>query len=151
MAHKLSLVIEQTINSEGWNTFKGIPYNDETVSIIADKIGKTELLVTPIPLPVAQMHLPEASFAVRNSNFEECRSIINGNTTYHKLISNCLDVFEILYKYETLKLNKRISVEIWNKSELNSLKKSPTPGVRTFAETLTVFINNYNNDSRFRN
>jgi len=151
MAHKLSLITEQTINSEGWNSFKGNPYNDETIIKIADNIGKTEIPVTSIPSPFAQMHLTETAFAFINRNFEQDRSIINGNTTYHKLISNCLDVFEILYKYETLKLNKRISVEIWNKSELNSLKKSPTPGVRTFAETLTVFINNYNNDSRFRN
>ncbi|MGB3152748.1 MAG: hypothetical protein WBB27_18980, partial [Maribacter sp.] len=153
MPHKLSLIKEQTISENGWVQFANNPYDEGKIADITDNMGKLEVPVTSIPSPFAQMHLFETSFSFINKTYTNDNndiSALSGNTTYHNYISNCLDVFELLFSYETLKLRGRIAIEIWKKEELNELLKSYNPGIKTFAETLKIFINNYNNDHRFK-
>lgn len=153
MPHKLSLIKEQTISETGWGQFANNPYDEGKIADITDNMGKLEVPVTSIPSPFAQMHLFETSFSFINKAYTSDNndmSALSGNTTYHNYISNCLDVFELLFSYETLKLRGRISIEIWKKEELDELLKSHSPGIKTFAETLKIFINNYNNAGRFK-
>ncbi|NAS31985.1 hypothetical protein GTQ40_13445 [Flavobacteriaceae bacterium R38] len=154
MPHKLSLIKEQTINQEGWVQFANNPYDEGKIADITDNMGKLEVPVTSIPSPFAQIHLFETSFAFVNKSYLSSGNNINtlsGQTTYHKYISHCLDVFEILFCYETLKLRGKIDLEIWKKEELKNLANDHNPGIKTFADTIGIYINNYNNDSRFRN
>ncbi len=154
MPYKLSLIREQQINNQGWNSYDGNPYNANTIGDITDNIGKMEVPVTSIPSPFAQMHLFETSFEFINKSFEESKgdkAILEGKTTYHKNVSYCLDVFEMLFRFETLKLKDRISVKTWHVDELKEIAKDYNSGIKTFAETLEIFIGNYNNDSRFKN
>jgi len=153
MPHKLSLIKEQTISEIGWNQFANSPYDEGKIADITDNMGRSEVPVTSIPSPFAQMHLFETSFTFINKayvNSGKDISALSGDTTYHKYISHCLDVFELLFSYETLKLKDRISIDVWQRDELDDLIKSYNPGLKTFAETIQVFINNYNNDSRFK-
>lgn len=154
MPHKLSLIKEQVIPSIGWNQFANNPYDEGKIGDITDNMGTSEVPVTSIPSPFAQMHLFETSFSFINKSYMSAgksASALLGKTTYHKYISHCLDIFEILFCYETLKLKGRIEIEVWKKEELQRLKQDHNPGVRTFAETLRIFIDNYNKDSRFTN
>ncbi len=153
MPHKLSLIKEQTISETGWGQFANNPYDEGKIADITDNMGKLEVPVTSIPSPFAQMHLFETSFTFINKayvNGSKDVSALSGDTTYHTYISYCLDVFELLFSYETLKLRGRFAVEVWKKEELEELSQSHNPGIRTFAKTLKIFINNYNNDSRFK-
>jgi len=153
MPYKLSLIREQQ-SPLGWNEYDGNPYNVNTINEITDNIGKMEVPVTSIPSPFAQMHLFETSFEFINKAFKEFgndKENLEGNTTYHKNVSRCLDVFELLFRFETLKLKDKISIKTWNISELNEVVKEHNSGIKTFAETLQIFIGNYNNDSRFLN
>lgn len=154
MPHKLSLIKEQIIPSTGWNQFANNPYDEGKIGDITDNMGASEVPVTSIPSPFAQMHLFETSFSFINKSYINSgknASALSGNTTYHKYVSHCLDVFEILFCYDTLKLKGRIEIDIWKKEELQRLIEDHNPGIRTFAETLRIFIDNYNKDSRFSN
>lgn len=154
MPHKLSLIKEQTISETGWGQFANNPYDEGKIADITDNMGKLEVPVTSIPSPFAQMHLFETSFSFINKAYTGDNNnvlALSGNTTYHNYISNCLDIFELLFSYETLKLRERIAIEVWKKEELEELLNSHNPGVKTFAATLKIFINNYNNSQRFKN
>ena len=151
MSYKLSLIPEQNIASNGWNAYPNNPYDENKIQEIKDNIGKIEVPVTSIPSPFAQIHLFETSFAFINKAFIDDSSILKGKTSYHKYISQCLDVFEILFSYETLKLQDRLEIQLWKKEELKTLIEGQNIGLKTFAETLKIFITNYNNDRRFVN
>jgi hypothetical protein len=151
MPYKLSSIVEQQANL-GWNQYDGNPYNANTINEIADNIGKMEVPVTSIPSPFAQMHLFETSFEFINRTFQEIKNkeALEGNTTYHKNISRCLDVYEMLFRFETLKLKDSVTIKTWDVKELKEVAKDYGSGIKTFAETLQIFIGNYNNDSRFK-
>ncbi len=151
MPVKLSLVKDSTTPDNFWNQYDGNPYNDEALTKIKDNIGDLEIPVTSIPSPFAQMHLFETAFSSVNEDFkkERNRNILSGNTTYHKLISDCLDVFELLYLYDEIKLHGKIRISTWDSSRINALKESYKPGLRTFGDVLQLFINNYNKESKF--
>lgn len=151
MPYKLSLIREQQA-ALGWTKNDGNPYNGNTISEITDNIGKMEVPVTSIPSPFAQMHLFETSFEFINKMFKASgndKETLEGKTTYHKNVSRCLDVFEMLFRFETLKLKSRVTVNTWEVSELKEVAKDYGSGIKTFAETLQIFIGNYNNDNRF--
>jgi len=153
MPYKLSLIREQQADF-GWNQYDGNPYNTNTINEITDNIGNMEVPVTSIPSPFAQMHLFETSFEFINKTFKDsgnAKETLEGTTTYHKNVSRCLDVFEMLFRFETLKLKDRVSVKKWDVSELKEVVKDHNSGIKTFAETLQIFISNYNNDRRFLN
>lgn len=153
MAHKLSLIKEQTAPQSGWNKYENNPYDNQKIPEITDNIGNAEIPVTSIPSPFAQMHLFDTAFDFVNKSYNNTKNIgeLSGKTTFHKYISHCLDVFEILYSYQTLEAKSDIDIEIWTIDELNVLSKDHNVGVRTFAETLKIYIGNYNNDTKFKN
>ena len=151
MSHKLSLIEGTTISNSGWNAYQSNPYGNEEISKIVDNIGKIEVPVTSIPSPFAQLHLFETAFEFINKEYSVNKdvSVFTGKTTYHKYISHCLDIFEMLFSYETLKLKGIVDVSEWDVSELKELAKDTNPGRKSVAETLQIFISNYNKDSRF--
>ena len=152
MSHKLSLIEGTTISNSGWNAYQSNPYGNEEISRIVDNIGKIEVPVTSIPSPFAQLHLFETAFEFINKEYRTTRdvSVFTGKTTYHKLISNCLDIFEILFSFETLKLKGVVDISVWDVSELKDLAREKNPGRKSVAETLQIFISNYNRDPRFK-
>lgn len=152
MAHKLSLIEGTTIPNNGWVDFQSNPYNNETIEKIVDNMGKIEVPVTSIPSPFAQLHLFETAFEFINKEYTTSKNpaVFTGKTTYHKYISQCLDIYEILFSYETLKLKGIIDVSVWEVDELKRLTQEPNLGRKSVAETLQIFISNYNKDTRFR-
>ena len=151
MPHKLSIIKDQTTPDNIWNTYERNPYNEEALSKIKDTIGDFEIPVTSIPSPFAQLHLFVTAFASINEEYKKTkdRKVLDGNSTYHKLISNCLDIYEILYLFDEIKLTGKIQISSWDSSKIMALKESYKPGLRTFADVLQLFINNYNKEQKF--
>ncbi len=129
MSTKISSVKNQTTSNLLWNSYDGNPFNDEGISKIIDNMDSVEIPVTSIPSPYAQMHLFSTAFADVNKKYEnakkgqeDVKKVLNGTTTYHRAISDCLDIFELLYSYDILALSDQISIKTWNQEELNLAK-----------------------------
>jgi len=152
MPFKFSLVKDQLAPECYWNPYESNPYNDDALEKIKETIGDYEIPVTSIPSPFAQLHLFETAF---NSIIEKYKvtndpSVFKGNTTYHRLISECLDVYEMLFLYDTLKLAGKIKITTWDfQSRINSLKESSRDGIRTFGDVLQLYIKTYNSENRY--
>lgn len=151
MAYKISLISDQTAQKCFWNQYDNNPYNDEKIAKITDNIGEIEVPVTSIPSPFARMHLFETAFnyVVEDYKKKKNQKALDGKTTYHRLISDCLDVYEILYSYDKLQLKNKIKLINWNFSKLKALQETSRLGRRIFADVFQLYINNYNKDERF--
>ena len=149
MAHKLSLISNQTANHCFWNQYDSNPYNDEKITKITDNIGEIEVPVTSIPSPFARIHLFETAFNYVVEDYLNNPKSLDGKTTYHRLISDCLDVYEILFSFDELRLSNKIKLVTWDFSKLKAMQESPNQGRRILADVLALYINNYNKDKRF--
>ncbi len=151
MAHKLSLINNQTANHCFWNQYESNPYNEEKITKITDNIGEIEVPVTSIPSPFARIHLFETAFnyVVEDYLINKNTNSLDGKTTYHRLISDCLDVYEMLFSFDELRLSERIKLVTWDFSKLKALQESPNLGRSILADVLKLYINNYNKDNRY--
>lgn len=95
------------------------PYGTNVISQIVPPNGasaKTE--ITSIPSPFARIALVKSAFeeVVKTKN-------LNGNTIYHKMVSDSLDVAEIFFNYE--KLKDKFNIVVWDThNDLSSLKQT---------------------------
>lgn len=149
MAYKLSLIKDQTANHCFWNQYESNPYNEEKITKIIDNIGEIEVPVTSIPSPFARMHLFETAFNYVVEDYKKNPKALDGKTTYHRLISDCLDVYEMLFSFDELRLSSKIKLVTWDFSKIKALQESPNPGRKVFADVIKLYINNYNKDNRF--
>ncbi|MFN0200478.1 MAG: hypothetical protein ACKVTZ_03105 [Bacteroidia bacterium] len=87
---------------------------------------------TSVPSPFARMHLFETAFELVMKQQE-------GDTMYHKLVSDCLDMFQLLFDMSD---DGNFSFIRWSKpTELELLKDKAKPREhRLFSETLAMFL-----------
>jgi hypothetical protein len=150
MPHKLSNIKEETIRNSGWNSSTSNPYGEEAIDKIADNTDDVAIPVTSIPSPFAQMHLVETAFTVLNEAYKKRGAVaLDGKSTYHVQVSNCLDVYELLFSYDLLSLSGRISIENWRYDQLAAMENTGEVGTKVFSQALRVFIDNYNREPRF--
>jgi hypothetical protein len=68
--------------------------------------------LTAIPSPFARMHIFETAFHMVNNLEHE------GSSYYHKLVSECLDVFEMVFNINDYKISgENIKIDLWNKEK----------------------------------
>lgn len=121
--------IHQGINNElkGWDRSNYIDGN--LISTIPDTLyGLTVLhkMGTSIPSPFARMFLFDAAFKMIQQH--------DGNSPYHLLVSECLDLIEFLYLRSNDKL---LDIKKWDKTnELNYLRSSVIKEHQQLADTL---------------
>lgn len=159
MRIKLNLLDEQQVAINLlWNLEKNNnPYEDSNIEKISDNMGDKEVPVTSIPSPFAQIHLFDSAFKFVNvkvrqagDNQDKVISAIKGQTTYHRLISECLDVWEWLFNIDYFG-SEGLTIVPWNEAvDLKLLKGLDQNGLNTFANSIELFINNYNQDNRFK-
>lgn len=157
MKVKLSLKKEkQTATNLFWDLSNNNPYEDSQLLNIIDNMGDREIPVTSIPSPFAQMHLFDTAFKTINEEITSSigesgniQDIFERKSTYHNLISYCLDVWEILFEYEYLKANGFRFVKMNYKNEKREISRVNKIGLNTFSNAIELFINNYNGDGRF--
>jgi len=90
---------------------------------------------TSIPSPFARIDLVKTAFAYVNGYKD-----LDGDTIYHKIVSDCLDVGEMFFKIDLL--GSRAQIKSWNKkADLELLTSSTNPRHRLYGETLELFMN----------
>ena len=115
MSKVFRLYKEGTATYQGWNENPAFPYNSNARDTIEDPDGasaKNE--ITSIPSPFARIDLVKTAFK------EVCRrasrdvSELDGNTIYHKMVSDSLDVGEIFFNID--KFKDKIEIITWDPS-----------------------------------
>ena len=113
MSKVFRLYKEGTTTYHGWNESPAFPYNSTARDTIEDPDGasaKNE--ITSIPSPFARIDLIKTAFR------EVCRRAskdireLDGNTIFHKMVSDSLDVGEIFFNID--KFKDKIEIITWD-------------------------------------
>ena len=117
MSKVFRLYKEGSTTYQGWNENPAFPYNSNARDTIEDPDGasaKTE--ITSIPSPFARIDLVKTAFK------EVCRRAtkdikeLDGNTIFHKMVSDSLDVGEIFFNID--KFKDKIEIITWDPSSM---------------------------------
>lgn len=122
------------VNIEHWGN-RNAPYQAQHIEKIANPDGDfSKKEPTSIPSPFARIDLVRTAFkAIKEKNQ------LDGNTIYHKLVSDCFDVGEIFFKRDFLA--DKIQIKSWDKNiDLNTLKNSNNSKHRLYGETLELYL-----------
>lgn len=98
--------------------------------------------ITSIPSPFARIDLAKSAFKYVAQNG------VVGNTAFHKIVSDCLDVAQIFFEIE--KYRDFIEIIVWDKNtQLAELENSVCNGHKTLADTYRKFLNQDANTYHF--
>jgi hypothetical protein len=140
MAKVLRLHTNASTELEGWK--QSVQIDSSLIQHISDPSGgRARKVSTSIPSPLARMHLFRTAFEfVVNAPKPD----LGDNTIYHHMVSQCLDVLELLYNFQKYQqAEKRLLIRRWNIQEkLQQLSSNPKH--QLLAKTLQRFLN-YNN------
>lgn len=94
---------------------------------------------TSVPSPFARMHLFETAFEICGTPTKDNPRPQEGDSMYHRLVSDCLDMFQFLYSAAN---SGDISFSLWSKSaELAILKDKSRPhGHNLLGNSLQMFL-----------
>ena len=104
------------IDIKAWGS-RGNILKDDAIKDINDDLiqGNSAKVATSIPNPFARMYLFETAFQM----IKDSQHV--GNNLYHQLVSDCLDVFQLLFMMGSN--NKNIRFKKWNcQNRIDSLK-----------------------------
>lgn len=128
----------------GKDWFKSDAYSDKEIEAIKDPEGGSEVsLPTAIPSPFARIDLVKTAFRniAKSPNlkaYTKDGNVISGKDD-EKLVSDALDLAEILFNIDSIKDN--IKIIVWDKeTEIEKLKSSSNKGHRQLAETLELYL-----------
>lgn len=120
---------------QGWSPVAGFPYGSTARGTIEDPEGASaENEITSIPSPFARIDLVKAAFREVNKSGDP-----DGNTIYHKMVSDTLDVAEIFFNLG--KYRDKIELIQWDPAQkLDELKNSGYPGHKYLATALEKYM-----------
>ncbi len=117
--------------NEHW--FDSDLYNKKIIDAIHDPTALKHM-PTSIPSPFARIDLVKIAF-----KYVVDKQDLDGDTAYHKLVSDCLDVGQILFERD--KFKDKIKIEKWDRNtDLEKLRTSQKPKHKLLYETLDLFI-----------
>ncbi len=130
-------------NRGGKDWFASDAYSDKEIESIKDPEGGSgETLSPAIPSPFARIDLAKTAFRNINKTPELKAVNSNGNVlagkTDEKLVSDSLDLAEILFNSDSLRENLRIIV--WDKATEIAKMKASSDAHRRLAETLELYL-----------
>lgn len=104
------------------------------IDSIEDPIGAIDKKeITSIPSPFARIDLVKNAFRIVSEGK------LDGQTIYHKLVSDSLDVGQIFYNIE--KYRDRIEIIVWDKNNsVNELNQSSYEEHKRLGKTLNTFL-----------
>ena len=149
MSKIFRLYKEGTSTYEDWNNSPAFPYNSTSRDTIEDPDGASALHeITSIPSPFARIDLIKTAFKeVCKQNRKTRRVDLDGDTIFHKMVSDSLDVAEIFFNID--KFKGKIEVIKWDPSlMLEELNNSGIQGHRYLADALSKYMKS---DSRTYN
>ena len=116
-----------------WTGGENRMYGPDVIEQIVDPSGATaKKEITSIPSPFARIDLAKNAFEIVSSKLE-------GNTIYHKMVSDCLDIGEILFNYDMF--SKDVKIIKWDKkSEIQKLEDSEDEVKQILGRTLRMYL-----------
>ncbi len=140
MSKVFRLYKQGTTTFQGWNENPAFPYNSNARDTIEDPDGasaKNE--ITSIPSPFARIDLVKTAFK------EVCRRAtrdireLDGNTIFHKMVSDSLDVGEIFFNID--KFKEKIEIITWDPSVMiDALKNDQNVSHYYVADALQKYL-----------
>ena len=129
---------------QDWNASPTFPYNSgaRDDSNMPDPDGsKASKEITSIPSPFARIDLIKNAFyeIARQENSNGAKVCLDGQTIFHRMISDTLDVGEIFFNYD--KFSSVVEIITWNPTfMINELLSSNDVGQMCYANALEKFI-----------
>jgi hypothetical protein len=116
--------------------FNSVKIEDAQIKEIKDPNGaKISKEITSIPSPFARMDLVKNAFREVVASGD-----LDGNTIYHKLVSDALDVGEIFFNIDRLGTSM-IEIIHWDRTKgLETLENSQEDGHHLLADTLRLYL-----------
>lgn len=145
MATKLTIHKNRNTNQTHW--FESSHYSQDLIKDINDPTGATtKKILTAIPSPFSRMHLFETAFEMINTTKDH-----DGNSLYHKMISDCFDVLELLFNWDCVKAaHPNLKIQIWDRvNSLVNMKNSNSDGQKTLSSTLELYLEQDRVSARF--
>ena len=111
------------------------PLNSTNINDIKDPDGATaKKQITSIPSPFARVDLVRTAFKSICDSKE-----LDGNTIFHKMVSDAFDVGQIFFDYE--KHAEKISIIAWDSdTDLTKLINSSNPSHKILGETIRLYL-----------
>lgn len=125
---------------EDWNESPVFPYNNTARDTIEDPDGAAASHeITSIPSPFARIDLVKNAFKEVIKRDERGRINLDGDTIFHKMVSDTLDVAEIFFNID--KYPGKVQIIKWSPQEmLAELENSNIPGHRYLADALRKYM-----------
>lgn len=115
MSKVFRLYREGNTTYQGWNDSPAFPYGATALATIEDPDGasaKNE--ITSIPSPFARIDLVKTAFKEVCRRAQKNIAELDGNTIFHKMVSDTLDIGEIFFNID--KLKDKIEIITWDPS-----------------------------------
>lgn len=141
MSKIFRLYKEGTSTYEDWNNSPAFPYNSATRDTIEDPDGATARYeITSIPSPFARIDLVKTAFKeVCKLDKKTKKAKLDGDTIFHKMVSDTLDIAEIFFNID--KFKDKIEVIKWDpNSMLSELEESESSGHKYLADALHKYL-----------
>ncbi len=118
-------------NIVGWG--ESDKYDEGRIARIKDPNGDTPNRdITSIPTPWARLELVKQAFR------EVARQGLDGNSIYHRMVSDALDVAEIFFNID--KLRDQFEILEWEVGKgLDAMKRSANEGVQLMGKGLSLY------------
>jgi len=132
---------EGSTTFEDWSVTTGFPYNSTARETIEDPDGASAAHeITSIPSPLARIDLVRTAFReVSRPQGPERRARLEGNTIFHKMVSDTLDVAEIFFNID--RFGDKIEIIKWDPAEmLADLEASGIDGHLYLADALRKYL-----------
>lgn len=133
MSYVFRLHSTGNIQLKNWESSSLIRETD--VATIVDTLQQSNdaKLGSSIPSPLARMYLFETAFKIVGEGQ------LADNSVYHQLVSDCLDLYQLLYLYSQ---TEEITFQKWDKRErLTALSNSVLKEHKQLAKALEIFFN----------
>jgi hypothetical protein len=127
-------------------------YSLNDIEKIKDPASGTMKEVTSIPSPFARLHLFEHAFKVVTSEAKTSSAKLEGNSMFHKLVSDAFDVGETLFNYYTYDKNPNYNLATirWNKKkDLDVLLSSSNKAHQLLGQALQLYLAQDQDGSNF--
>ena len=128
-------------DGKGWSDCD--PYSDKEIEAIKDPEGGGEISIpTAIPSPFARIDLVKTAFRniIKSPTLKASTKdgIVLAGKNDEKLVSDCLDLAEMLFNYNSIREN--VKIIIWDREDELAKLKNASDEHRRFAETLELYL-----------
>lgn len=127
-----------------WSNANSTPYDKGYVDKI-DDTTTTQREITSIPSPFARIELVKEAFGkiVRDSvsglSPKNILELLHGNSIYHKMVSDTLDIAQIFFSYPSME--DKVEIIVWDKAkQIADLLSSSNDAHRIVGKTLDMFF-----------